>query len=193
MITGPDLTRSGESPASPYFYGHGTAVASLIAGHGHGAASGGGPSGVIGVAPAARILSVRVTLAAGDPLLANPKIAAGLPAAIAAGIAIAARQGAQVIDLPLDPGQASADGTAGATAAAGGSAAERAAIAYALRLGAVVVAPAGDDGAAGNTGTGNGGATGNGGTTGIPAPRLMPSTTRPPTRALSRWARSTRP
>ena len=73
----------------------------------------------------------------------------GCRAAIAAGISYAARQGAQVIDLPLDPGQASADGTAGATAAAGGSAAEKAAIAYALRLGAVVVAPAGDDGAAG--------------------------------------------
>ncbi len=177
VLTGPDFTHSGESPASPYFYAHGTAVASLIAGHGHGPASGGGPSGVIGVAPAARILSVRVTLAAGDPLLANPNIAAGLPAAIAAGISYAARQGAQVIDLPLDPGQASADGTAGATAAAGGSAAERAAIAYALRLGAVVVAPAGDDGAAGTTGTtgtagptGNGGTTGNGGAAGNPSP-----------------------
>ena len=154
VLTGPDFTHSGESPASPYFYGHGTAVASLIAGHGHGSASGSGSSGVIGVAPAARILSVRVTLGAGDPLLANMNIAAGLPDAIAAGIRYAARQGAQVIDLPLDPGQASADGTPGVTAAAGGSAAEKSAIAYALRLGAVVVAPAGDDGAATTPGTG---------------------------------------
>ena len=174
VLTGPDFTHSGESPASAYFYDHGTAVASLIAGHGHGSASGGGPSGVVGVAPAARILSVRVTLGAGDPLLANTHIAAGLPDAIAAGIRYAARQGAQVIDLPLDPGQASSDGTAGVTAAAGGSAAEKTAIAYALRLGAVVVAPAGDDGAAGNAGSaggtaGNGGTAG-GGTAGNPSP-----------------------
>ena len=151
VLTGPDFTHSGETAASPYFYAHGTAVASLIAGHGHG--SGRATSGVVGIAPAARILSVRVTLAPGDPLLANARIAAALPAAIAAGIKYAARQGAQVIDLPLDPGQAGAGGTPAAAAAAGGgggSLAEQAAIDYALRKGAVVVAPAGDDGGAGN-------------------------------------------
>jgi hypothetical protein len=147
VLPGPDFTHSGETAASPYFYGHGTAVASLIAGHGHG--TGGAPSGVVGVAPAARILSVRVTLGPADPLLADAQTAAALPGAIAAGIRYAARQGAQVIDLPLDPGQASADGSPGATPAAGGSAAEQAAIDYALREGAVLVAPAGDDGAAG--------------------------------------------
>jgi hypothetical protein len=148
VLTGPDFTHSGETAASPYFYAHGTAVASLIAGHGHG--QGHEAAGVLGVAPAARILSVRVTLAAGDPLLASAQIAGGLPAAIARGIRYAARQGAQVIDLPLDPAQPGANGSPGALAAGNGSGAEQAAIDYALRAGAVVVAPAGDDGAAGN-------------------------------------------
>jgi Subtilase family len=155
VLTGPDYTHSGETAASPFYAGHGTAVASLIAGHGHGGGS--RSAGVMGVAPDARILSVRVTLDASDPLLASART--GLPDAIAAGIRYAARQGAKVIDLPLDPaigappgfGQAgTTGGSPAATAPAGGSAAERSAIDYALSQGAVLVAPAGDDGASGN-------------------------------------------
>ena len=102
VITGPDFTKSGEKPGQPFFGVHGTAMASLIVGHGHGA---GGADGVLGVAPAARLLSVRVALDDGDPLATEPGVTSGLPAAIAAGIRYAVSSGAQVIDLPLDPGQ----------------------------------------------------------------------------------------
>ena len=136
VITGPDYTGSQQAPGGPYWGIHGTAMASLIAGHGHGA---GHAEGIIGVAPAARILSVRVTLESTDPLLANANVAVGLPAAIAHGIKYAVRHGAQVIDLPLDP--VTITGAPGS----GGSPAERAAIAYALAHQVVLVAPAGDD------------------------------------------------
>jgi hypothetical protein len=160
VITGPDFTKSGEKPGQPFFGVHGTAMASLIVGHGHGA---GGADGVLGVAPAARLLSVRVALDDGDPLATEPGVTSGLPAAIAAGIRYAVSSGAQVIDLPLDPGQspsalvastapAPAPGTpptavqAAEQAAAGGSATEQAAVSFALSKGVVLVAPAGDNG-----------------------------------------------
>jgi hypothetical protein len=144
VITGPDLIGSGRTAAGPYFGLTGTPVASLIAGHGHGTDA---SEGIIGVAPAAKILSIRVTLSPADPLSASAAVTARLPGAIAAGIRYAVRHGARVIDLPMDPGQPGASGTGGASAAAGGSAAERAAVSYALRKGVVLVAPAGDNGA----------------------------------------------
>jgi hypothetical protein len=143
VLTGPDLTGTSQS-SGPYFGKVGTGIASLIAGHGHGA---GDAEGIIGVAPQAKILSVRVTLPADDPLLATSSVAARLPAAIAAGIRYAVNHQADVIDLPIDPGQPGVSGTGGAPAAAGGSAAEKAAVSYALRHGVVLVAPAGDNGA----------------------------------------------
>ena len=138
VITGPDYTGSGRSPGSPYWGVEGTAVAGIIAAHER-------DSGLVGVAPAAKILSVRVTLEFNDPLAFDPAISGRLPDAIAAGIRYAADHGARIIDLPLDPG------TLGLTSkgdpdAAGGSPAERAAIAYALSRDVVLVAPAGDDG-----------------------------------------------
>ena len=48
---------------------------------------------------------MRVALDAGDPLLEDSTAVSGLPGAIAAGIRYAVGNGAQVIDLPLDPGQ----------------------------------------------------------------------------------------
>jgi Subtilase family len=160
VITGPDLTNSGEKLGQPFFGVHGTAMASLIVGHGHGA---GGAGGVLGVAPGAKLLSVRVVLDANDPAATDSAITSGLPAAIAAGIRYAVSSGAQVIDLPLDPGEspsalqastapAPAPGTPptaadlAAQAAAGGSPAEQAAVAFALSKGVVLVAPAGDTG-----------------------------------------------
>jgi subtilase family protein len=139
VTTGPDYTGSGRKAGGPFWGIHGTAVASLIAGHGHGANN---ADGIIGVAPAAKILSVRVTVESGDPLLANGSIAAGLPGAIAKGIRYAVAQGVGVIDLPLDPAA-----LAGATP--GGSTAERDAVAYALSKNVVLVAPGGDGGFAG--------------------------------------------
>jgi hypothetical protein len=144
VLSGPDLSRSGRAASGPFYGIHGTEIASIIAGHGHGP---GNTAGIIGVAPAAKILSIRVGLDSGDPMLANPAINRGLPAAIAAGIRYATNSGAAVIDLPLDPGAASATGTAGVPGLAVSSPAEQSAVAYALSKGVVLVAPAGDDGA----------------------------------------------
>ncbi len=146
VTTAPQL--SGAPVASGQYFGEqGTAIASLIAGRGHGSA---GSSGISGVAPKAHILSVPVTLPADDPELTQASVAAAIPAAIAAGINYAVKHGATVIDLPLDPGQPGAAGTGGASAAAGGSAAEQAAVKNALAHNVVLVAPAGDDGATTN-------------------------------------------
>ena len=138
VITGPDYTGSGRAPGSPYWGVEGTAVAGLIAAHAR-------DGGMTGVAPEAKILSIRVTLEFNDPLAANPAISRRLPQAIADGIRYATDHGARIIDLPLDPGTLGLT-SQGDPAAAGGSAAERAAVGYALSKGVVLVAPAGDDG-----------------------------------------------
>jgi hypothetical protein len=131
---------SGAPQASGQFFGEaGTPIASLIAGR--------GGSGIKGIAPAAKILSIPVTLPAGDPELSQSSVAAAIPNAIAAGIREAVRDGATVVDLPIDPGQPDSSGTPGASAAAGGSPAEKNAVSYALAHDVVLVAPAGDDGA----------------------------------------------
>jgi subtilisin family serine protease len=142
VVTGPDYTGSGRTPDGPFWGTDGTQVASIIAGHGHGP---GHQSGIVGVAPAARILSVRVNLEFNDPLNSDQTVTRRLPGAIANGITYAVDHGARVIDLPLDPGTF---GLAGGEdpAAAGDSRAEQAAVAYALRKSVVLVAPAGDDG-----------------------------------------------
>ena len=142
VLTGPDYAGSGRGAGGPFWGFEGTAVAGLIAGHGHGA---GGASGSVGVAPRARILSVPVTLEYDDPLNSDAAITKRLPDAIAAGIRYAVAHGARVIALPLDPGTLglAADGN---PAAAGGSAAERSAVAYAVAHNVVLVAPAGDNG-----------------------------------------------
>ena len=151
VLTGRDFTGSGRAAGGPFWGVNGTAVASLIAGHGHGT---GHADGIIGVAPEAKILSVRVTLENNDPLLANTTTVAALPMAIARGIRYAVRHGAQVIDLPLDPAAVAADNAAahgGTSAVTGGSPAERSAVGFALNKGVVLVAPAGDGGAGPNT------------------------------------------
>ncbi|MGH3277884.1 MAG: S8 family peptidase, partial [Trebonia sp.] len=145
VTTGPDLSETGRNRESPYWGDEGTAVASLIAGHGHGP---GGAEGITGVAPDARILSLQVALEYNDPLISDATITRHLPDAIAAGIRWAVGHGATVIALPLDPG------TLGKAAAPGnpadGSAAEKAAVSFALAHGVLLIAPAGDDGAKGN-------------------------------------------
>jgi len=142
VITGPDYTGSGRTPGGAYWGVNGTGVAGLIAGHGHGS---GDAAGLIGVAPAAKILSVRVNLEFNDPLNSDAAVTRRLPAAIASGIRYAVEHGARIIDLPLDPGTFGLTGH-GDPAAAGGSAAERAAVAFAVRRDVILVAPAGDDG-----------------------------------------------
>jgi subtilisin family serine protease len=154
VTTGPDFAKTGRRPGQAFWADEGTAVASLIAGHGHGA---GGTEGITGIAPGTRILSVQVTLEYNDPLDSDAAVTGRLPAAIAAGIRYAVAHGATVISLPLDPSAlgaaagATAGAGAGATAgAADGSAAERAAVAYAVSRDVVLVAPAGDNGGTGS-------------------------------------------
>jgi hypothetical protein len=142
VTDGPDFSETGRTRGGSYWGAEGTAVASLIAGRGHGS---GGGEGVTGIAPGARILSLQVTLEYNDPLNSDAAITRRLPAAIAAGIRYAVGHGATVIALPLDPGALEA--APSGDPAAGGSAAERAAVSFALARNVLLVAPAGDNAA----------------------------------------------
>jgi subtilisin family serine protease len=100
--------------------GHGTMMAALIAGQGYG-------TGMIGVAPKAKILPVAVS--------AGPSDVTSEPSAMAAAIIYAANHGARIIDVSQEHPAASASGC---------DLAEQAAVAYALARDIVVVAAAGD-------------------------------------------------
>jgi type VII secretion-associated serine protease mycosin len=97
--SGPDLTGVGTPPSNPNWGQHGTWMASIIAGHGHD----GGGSGIIGVAPQARILSIRVITDKSDPGYA--KYEAQPPSRpqdeLAEGITDAVSDGASVISMSL--------------------------------------------------------------------------------------------
>ncbi|MER6026802.1 type VII secretion-associated serine protease mycosin [Streptomyces sp. NPDC001851] len=110
---------------------HGTAMAGIIAGHGHGP---GGTAGVMGVAPEAKILPVRVILEDGDPARAKARTSRGN--ALAEGIRWAADHGADVINLSLGDDSDSAHPEPS----------EDEAVQYALGKGVVVVASAGNGG-----------------------------------------------
>jgi type VII secretion-associated serine protease mycosin len=63
VTTGPDYTGVRTPPSNPHWGVHGTWMASLIAGHGHD----GGSSGIVGIAPEVKVLSIRVITDPGDP------------------------------------------------------------------------------------------------------------------------------
>jgi Subtilase family len=63
VTTGRDFSGVNTPPTDPNWGVHGTWMASLIAGHGHA----GGSSGIMGVAPDAKILSIRAVTDQGDP------------------------------------------------------------------------------------------------------------------------------
>jgi subtilisin family serine protease len=113
---------------------HGSYVASLIAGHGQGPLDGKGVHqlGVLGVAPAAHILSVRVIPDEGEPGYADYNRDPKYANAIGDGIRYAVNHGAAVINLSLGSQQATAY--------------ERQQIAYAISKNVLVVASAGNDG-----------------------------------------------
>lgn len=120
VLPGKDMIGFGARRGDRSWARHGTAMAGIIAGHGHGA---GRDDGVLGIAPEARILPVRVILEASDPSRAKARESRGT--ALADGIRWAADHGADVINLSLGDDSKSAHPEPG----------EDAAIQYALKKG----------------------------------------------------------
>ena len=133
VLPGKDEIGFGAKRGDTYWAKHGTGMAAIIAGHGHGP---GDSDGVLGIAPEARILPVRVLLEDKDPKRQKARTTRG--DALPDGIRWAVDHGADVINLSL--------GDDSATAAP--VAAEDDAIRYALSKGVVVVSSAGNGGAA---------------------------------------------
>lgn len=128
-------------PSNPNWGVHGTWMASLIAGHGHGL---GDSSGILGTAPQARILSIRVITDTADPnYQAYQKQPAGKGQhELAEAIRYAVGHGAKVISMSLGYSLPSRQ--------------VRLALQDAYRHNVVVVASAGNSGdAAGASGTGH--------------------------------------
>ncbi|MFD7837972.1 type VII secretion-associated serine protease mycosin [Streptomyces sp. NPDC059761] len=135
VLDGTDLIGLGAGRGDRAWARHGTAMAGIIAGHGHG---GHRRQGVLGIAPQAKILPVRVILEEGDPGRAKARESKG--GALAEGIRWAADHGANVINLSLGDDSESAHHEA----------AEDEAVQYALAKGVVVVASAGNGGRQGD-------------------------------------------
>ncbi|GAA2399873.1 type VII secretion-associated serine protease mycosin [Nonomuraea africana] len=130
VVKGPDLT--GQTGKDRWGH-HGTAMASLIAGRGHGRNR---AEGIIGIAPESTVLSVRVTLENDDPRREQQRTRTRGRDSLARGIRYAVDHGAKVISMSLGGGSGTWEG----------SAAEEEAVQYALAGGAVLVASAGNDG-----------------------------------------------
>ncbi|WP_374231115.1 type VII secretion-associated serine protease mycosin [Streptomyces sp. UNOC14_S4] len=135
VLPGKDLVGFGAGPGDRAWARHGTAMAGIIAGRGHGADD---SDGVLGIAPEARILPVRVILEDGDPARGTARGARG--SALADGIRWAVDHGADVINLSLGDDSATAHPEPR----------EDAAVQYALSKGVVVVASAGNGGEQGD-------------------------------------------
>jgi len=131
VITGPDFTAGADPPGYRPPHLHGTYISSIIAAHGSGPGRSGG---MIGVAPAAKILSVRVILDRTEPGFSAYSTQASYYDAVAKGIRYAVRHGAGVINMSL-----------GSTGAVGEV---QQAVGYAIAHGVVVVAAAGNNGTA---------------------------------------------
>ncbi|WP_460368187.1 type VII secretion-associated serine protease mycosin, partial [Actinocorallia lasiicapitis] len=131
VITGPDYTGNSTPRGSGFWAKHGTAMAGIIAGRGHGP---GRDAGVLGVAPGAKILSIKVTWENNDP--AKEKFRDLSKDALTKGIRYAVDHGAKVVNMSLGGGKTYYDG----------SASEQEAIDYALSKNVVVIASMGNDG-----------------------------------------------
>ena len=129
VIRGPDLTGVHTPVSNPNWGVHGTWMASLIAGHGHGVSS-----GVMGVAPMSHVLSIRVVTDRQDPGFASYQHESDTQVqnALAQAITYAIQHGAGVISMSLGYGQPSA--------------VVRSALQNALSHGVVVVASSGNSG-----------------------------------------------
>jgi type VII secretion-associated serine protease mycosin len=134
ITTGPDLAGGVEKQGDSGWGEHGTCMASIIAGHGRN----GGADGMLGVAPGAHILSVRVIRDDDAPDFGQ---ATSDATPISDGIKYAVDHGAQVISMSLGGQEADAGDD---------SSAESDAVRYALAHNVVVVAAAGNGATQGN-------------------------------------------
>jgi subtilisin family serine protease len=130
VTTGPDLTGLSTPDTNPGWGVHGTWMASIIAGHGHD----GGGSGIIGIAPDSRILSIRVIPDRNDPGYKSydREPESRIQSSLATGIRDAVNDGAKVISMSIGYSVPSA--------------AVRSALEYADTMGTVVVASSGNSG-----------------------------------------------
>ncbi|HET9079667.1 MAG TPA: S8 family serine peptidase [Trebonia sp.] len=130
VIQGPNLTGLSTSPSNPNWGQHGTWMASIIAGHGHN----GGSDGIMGIAPQAKILSIRVIPDKGDPRYQqyNNEPEQTIQNELALGIRTAVKDHAQVISMSI--GYSAPSGVV------------RSAIDYAYSHGVVLVASSGNSG-----------------------------------------------
>jgi type VII secretion-associated serine protease mycosin len=131
VITGTDFTDLNTPRSNPNWGQHGTWMASIIAGHGDGFDNG---DGIIGVAPDAQILSIRVIPDTSDPGYKkyDSEPEQTIQDELADGIREAVRDHAQVISMSI-----------GYSAPSG---AVRAALQYAYSRGIVLVASSGNSG-----------------------------------------------
>ena len=136
VTKGQDYTGVSTGRGNPDWGVHGTWMASLIAGHGHGP---GDESGVMGIAPQSRILSVRVIPDRADPHYGRyiSEQEPVIQQSLASGIDYAVSHAAQVISMSI--GYSAPNG------------AVRQALQQAYAHGVVVIASAGNSGAPAGT------------------------------------------
>jgi type VII secretion-associated serine protease mycosin len=91
VLKGWDAVTGGTGDGWGDLSGHGTGMASLIAGHGHGS---GNRDGVLGIAPKAKIFPIRIETAQGS----------GDMTSVGNGIEVATKAGADVISISLNGG-----------------------------------------------------------------------------------------
>lgn len=130
VLSGPDFTGLHTSSQNSNWGEHGTWMASIIAGHGHD----GGYDGIRGIAPQAKILSIRVIPDKGDPGYRhyNDEPEQTIQQELANGITAAVKRRAKVISMSI--GYSAPSGVV------------RAAIQYAYSHGTVLVASSGNSG-----------------------------------------------
>ncbi len=133
VTTGPDYAGGIERPGETGWGEHGTCMASIVAGHGRG-----GGDGMLGIAPKAHVLSIRVIRDDDAPDINGPTTSR---TPISDGIRYAVDHGAQVISMSLGGSDAGADTD---------STPEADAIRYALDHNVVVVVAAGNSADKGN-------------------------------------------
>ncbi len=131
VVSGPDYTGVDTSPSNPDWGQHGTWMASIIAGHGHGFDD---DDGIMGVAPKAKILSVRVIPDRNDPEYSKYEAEQedSVQESLAKGITYAVNHGADVISMSIGYSAPSAS--------------VRSALQYAYGHGVAVVASSGNSG-----------------------------------------------